>query len=170
MSCAQPIFIQVQAAKEVWLFFLLAAEGSSCGFFGGAKDTAKKKQREGCRKNTPPQKNGSSQACVEWTFCTTDRPQRTRGPLGWWGVWAQCVGLTWQLCPRQITSGAAVTVGLYQDKQPCFKINACPLRPFHLIYIHISTQSKRFPFTGQRGAGVTIHARRAVCIVTLLGW
>lgn len=117
-----------ETVKEAWSFFFLAAVQCSCGFLGG-KGTRRKRQRHWDKgkarvlQNTRVSwrtKHGSSQSSVDWTSCVREGPWRPWGHQGG-GVWAALFSLTWCLCPRQITSGAAVTLGLDQDKQPCLK-------------------------------------------------
>ena len=118
-------------------------------FFGGQRDKAKKTETEGegerqTRKRRSWNKKARLQSVLCWLDILCMRPalEAPGGHQGG-GVWAQLSSLTWWLCPRQITNGAAVTMGLDQDKQPCFKISTCPLAaPFTsstLRHIHISS-------------------------------
>lgn len=107
-------------------------------FWGAKGQDEKDRHSEGEKKRASWHKKGMAPLSP----VLTGHPVQKTGPGGPGAtreggvcVWARSSSFTWWLCPRQITSGAAVTVSLDQDKQPCFKISTCPLhRPFYLIH------------------------------------
>jgi len=136
------------------VFLFPGSRAALLRFFGGQRDKAKQtktlRQRE---KDAEEKRKLTLKTWLQSVLCWLDSPCNGRapeaqGPPPGRGVWAQRSSLTWWLCPRQITSGAAVTVSLDQDKQPCFKISTCPLTApstsSMLRHIHISSQVQAY--------------------------